>query len=253
MSRLALGSCACLALLLLAACAHAPPAVPERAQPCALSGDFEMRSAEIEQCIADLTTRITAAKAPSDRAKLLGDRATAYGMRLPDRTGDGEAALADLNEALGLSPNDVSLRDQRATLLIGMKKYEDALRDSEILIRAEPSSIDYASSRAAALTCLKRYDDAIAEYTRAIGLAGTCAEANVLQRQIDDFRHAYDPYPDPGDWKSLTEDEKTKFLEEEQRKIMARLLPDPDPALRRIGFSCAPTSVNDMESWSTQR
>ncbi len=144
--------------------------------------------------------------------------------------------MAAYSEALAIAPHNDALRRKRAQLLMVMGRGEGALKDAEALLAQHPTSVQHQELKGSALASLKRHKEAIAVYTQAIGLTQSCAEASMLQRQVNQYRHAFDP--------PLTKDQ----IREEIRNRRNRPLYDvPEPSVKQVGFPCAPTPSNTFE------
>src|SRR4029077_13325404 len=107
------------------------------------------------QCIADLDKRIELATG-SEKAKLLVERA-----QRPRSLSEYDAALDDYAQALDLTPDDHTLRYQRAQLLLFLKRVNEALQDADALLKQAPSKLQYLSLKGWALSVLKRDQEAI--------------------------------------------------------------------------------------------
>lgn len=199
----------------------------------------------VARCIGDLSKRIDQLPAQSpQRVELLEKRAQLHEYLARQRTASGdknaqaayEAALADYSAALAIAPRNDALRRKRAQLLMAMGRGEDALKDAETLIAQDPASVRNQELKGVALASMKRHKDAIAVYTHAIALAQSCAEASMLQRQINQYRHAFDPPP------------SREQMLEEARNIRNRPLYDvPEASVTQAGFPCTPTPSNTFE------
>jgi len=77
------------------------------------------------------------------------------------KTGDSAGAIELLGQIIGTDPNNRDLRISRATLLLGMKNYEDALVDLEAAYKIRPTA-DLAGAIADANMKLGKRDSAIA-------------------------------------------------------------------------------------------
>lgn len=199
----------------------------------------------VARCVGDLSKRIDQLPAESpQRIELLEKRAQLHEYLARVRTASGdksakaayEAALADYSAALVIAPRNAALRRKRAHLLIAMGRGEDALNDAETLLAQDPASVGHQEVKGAALASLRRHKEAIAVYTHAIALAQSCAEASMLQRQINQYRHAFDP--------PLSKEQ----MREEARNVRNIPLYDvPEGAVTQVGFPCAPTPSNTFE------
>jgi len=98
-------------------------------------------------------------------------RAWSYHQR-----GDTTRAMADLEKALSLDPNDGDALSTRGTLHFGAGNYRGALADLNAAVRARPFSASVMNNRGTVLLAVGRYDEAIADFTRAIELRPRFAE-----------------------------------------------------------------------------
>jgi len=214
------------------------------------AADAAWTDENIAHCIADLSKRIDQLPAQSPkRAELLARRAHLHEFlaRTMAATGDKnaqssyEAARADYSAALAIDPGNDAMRRKRAELLMAMGRGEEALKDAETLLAKNPTSLRHQQLKGSALAALKRHKEAIAVFTHGIGLAQSCAEASTLQRQVNEYRHAFDP------------PQTREQMLEEMREISNRPLYDvPEASVKGIGFPCAPTPANtfeDLVSW----
>ncbi len=192
----------------------------------------------LKQCVDDFSRQIEQSPPQSQkRAQSLAKRAQAN-QNLGAHQSEGrkfagphfEAALADYAAALAIAPRDDEIRFRRARLLLDMERGEEALVEVEVLIKNTPDSVRFQSLKGWALAGEKRHKEAIEIYTHAIGLAQSCAEAALIQRKINEYRHAFDPPP---------------TREEAMRQIKSMPLYDvPEPGVIALGFPCKPSSVN---------
>jgi regulator of sirC expression with transglutaminase-like and TPR domain len=72
--------------------------------------------------------------------------------RINARLGNGElsGALADLNAAIALAPDEINLIAQRASVAHALKLWDVALADYDTAIAARPDAKDLATKRQAA-------------------------------------------------------------------------------------------------------
>ena len=90
-----------------------------------------------------------------------------------DKMGDKEGAVADYTQMLERNPAHQSSRLKRLHLLYGLKRYQEALDDCEILIKAQPENVRLYQVEAMLFESLDRPKDAVSSYTKAIDLDGT--------------------------------------------------------------------------------
>lgn len=74
---------------------------------------------------------------------------------------DPKSALADLDQAVKLSPNSVPIRQNQAYLLDKLERNEECLVVMNKLIELAPTNVEYRSGRAVLLARLMKYDDAL--------------------------------------------------------------------------------------------
>jgi tetratricopeptide (TPR) repeat protein len=230
--------------VIVLAAASSRAALAESANDECPAHDVSWTEQNIQQCIDGLTTRIDQASPNSaKKAELLAQRAQLHENLGPIKSEEGrnnanaefDAALADYAAAIALAPRNTSIRYRRANLLMRLERGDDALKDADALVAQDATSVTFHKLRGTALALLKRDQEAIEVYTHAIALAQSCAEASQLQRQANAFRHAFDS--------PLT---KEQMIEEIQNK--PRPLYDvPEPAVLKLGFSCAPIASNTFE------
>jgi tetratricopeptide (TPR) repeat protein len=106
------------------------------------------------------------------RALPTAARAIAFKQRgvLRRSTRDFEAALADMEAAVELNPDDVEFVGQRGETLRRMGRPADALADLDRMLSVYPDNDWTLGCRGAALQTLGRLDDSLADLTRAIEL-----------------------------------------------------------------------------------
>jgi tetratricopeptide (TPR) repeat protein len=148
-----------------------------------------------------------------------------------------DAALADYAAAIEISPDDEVLRFERAKLLMLMNSGVGALKDADFLTARQPRSVRFQALRGDALGLLGRHQEAIDVYTHALPLTQSCAEASLIQRQVNEYRPSHDPLLD----RSLTKEQLWEHLR-------TRPLYDvPEPSVGRLGFPCVPSAANKFE------
>lgn len=199
-------------------------------------------------CIEVVTKKLEGARSAEERARLLDQRAQLYESLAHMRDGAGgdpaparESALADYAAAIELAPRDARLRERRVDLLLLMERGDDALKDAEALLRLDRANPRNHMRTGQALALLKRHQEAVAAYTEAIRLAQSCAEASVLQRQVNEFRRAFDPPPTQAQVEADT-----------QRIREGELYDVPSAAVIAIGFPCRAANgkaLQDLVGW----
>ena len=93
------------------------------------------------------------------------------------RMGDDPRAMADLDRALALDPNDGDALSTRGTLYFAAGDFPRALADLNGAVRARPYSASVWNNRGTALLAVGRYDESISDFGRAIELRPRFAEA----------------------------------------------------------------------------
>ena len=73
-----------------------------------------------------------------------------------------EQKLASLNKALDVDPEHSDARQQRAFINLGLKKFEDAIKDLETILETDTENMTVAVALAEALVQSDKFDDAIA-------------------------------------------------------------------------------------------
>lgn len=199
----------------------------------------------VARCIRNLSAQIGQLPALSpQRVALLEERAQLYEHLARTRAASGdksaklayEAAVSDYSAALSIDPGNELLRRKRALLLIETSRGGEALKDAEALLAKNRTSVRNQELKGTALAAMKRHQEAIVVFTHAIGLAQSCAEASMLQRQVNKYRHAFDP--------PMTREQ----MREEVRNLPNRPLYDvPEASVKDIGFPCAPTPTNTLD------
>jgi len=81
---------------------------------------------------------------------------------------DYAAALADLNRAIGLRPDEAWVLASRGEANLAMQSYADAITDFTSAIKLDPDESEYLVSRADAFRALGQYGDALADLTEAM-------------------------------------------------------------------------------------
>lgn len=229
-----------LAAFVLIACAQASYG-QDSSGPCA-AAETTWAAEAIEPCIDQLTKQIDQASSNKDKAALLSKRALFYVRLGYAERAKGEerlqaaweAALADYTAAIALDPLNPSFREKRTRLLLDMKRGGEALKDAETLVEQTPQNVRYHTLRGTALASLNRHKEAIEVFTHAIGLAQSCAEGAVIQNQINEYRHAFDP--------PLTREQIEQLM-----KNPPPLYDKPEAGVRKLGFRCTPIPPNTFE------
>ena len=114
-----------------------------------------------------------ALKASEKATDLLKDEPALLAAALIVRSGlqtDVDKRLADLNEALKLTPADIEGLRSRAATLLAQDKLEPALVDLDALIKAEPKNPSLYEVRGFTLFKLKRKEAALKSFDQAIQL-----------------------------------------------------------------------------------
>jgi tetratricopeptide (TPR) repeat protein len=115
---------------------------------------------------------------PDLRAGLLDQAAGAWLL-----AGSAERAVALLDSAIGIAPEDAGLRLDKAAALADLGRYREAVVELDRAVGLEPSAADAYAFRASALRRLERTDAAAADLDRALSLQPNHPEA-LLERGI---------------------------------------------------------------------
>jgi tetratricopeptide (TPR) repeat protein len=112
-----------------------------------------------------------------------------------DRMGRTEDALADLDELVRKSPNDVGPIMWRSHIYIHLKRYEDAVNDLKKLIEIYPQHRGLLAHRGEVYYWMDRYNEAIADLTKVIEFeaepyARTVAHRGASYRELGRFDEA---------------------------------------------------------------
>jgi tetratricopeptide (TPR) repeat protein len=83
--------------------------------------------------------------------------------------GKFDEAILDLNEAIRLDTSKTAYYLYRATCLLTVGKYRDALNDYDLLIKSEPTA-RYYNARGITLMALNKWQEAADDFTRAIAI-----------------------------------------------------------------------------------
>jgi tetratricopeptide (TPR) repeat protein len=122
--------------------------------------------------------------------------------------GEYEPAMADLERALSLNPNDAGALVNRGNLFYLMHNRERALVDLDRAISLDATIADAWNSRGAVRSSLGRYEEGLADFNKAIELSGVFPgaylnRANTLlaMKRYDEAMAGYDAYIswEPGD------------------------------------------------------
>jgi tetratricopeptide (TPR) repeat protein len=97
--------------------------------------------------------------------------------------GSPQRAVALLDTAIGIAPDDAGLRIDKAAPLADLGRYREAVGELDRAVALEPSSADAYAFRASALRRLERADAAAADLERALSLQPHHPEA-LLERGI---------------------------------------------------------------------
>ncbi|RMG07926.1 MAG: tetratricopeptide repeat protein [Planctomycetota bacterium] len=141
-----------------------------RALETAIALDPEEPAAWIARARAWLAARRPwAAVADASQGVALGDpralRVRAEALRAAHRYPE---ALADIDLAIRLAPNDAALRATRGWLRLDARSYTEALADFTEALRLTPDVPEYIDGKGRCYEALKKHRAAIAEYTKAI-------------------------------------------------------------------------------------
>jgi len=82
-----------------------------------------------------------------------------------------EEALADSNQAIKLSPEVAGFYNRRGGVYHALEKYEEALADSNRTIELSPETAVYYNNRGGVYYALEKYEEALADYNQAIELS----------------------------------------------------------------------------------
>ena len=98
------------------------------------------------------------------------DSAQAYRIRgkVKYDKGQYEAAIADLNEALRIKPDDFKAYDNRGVAKSRLRQYKSAISDFDAALRIKPDSATAYRNRGTAKALLKQYEAAIADFDAAL-------------------------------------------------------------------------------------
>jgi tetratricopeptide (TPR) repeat protein len=163
------------------------PAVLHRGQALSGMGNHEAALRDLDEVLAEkdpgglhVRAYLMRAKVKKDSGDLDGAKAdTEAGLRTTptDDAGwlvrahariesDPAAALADLEQAVKLSPNSIPARQNQAYVLDKLGRDEDCLVVLTRLTELAPANVEYRSGRAVLLARLKKYDEAVRAITK---------------------------------------------------------------------------------------
>ncbi|MDP7033242.1 MAG: efflux RND transporter permease subunit [Planctomycetota bacterium] len=112
--------------------------------------------------------------------------------------GEVDAALASLDRAIELDPEDLDIRDYRAFTALRGERYELAISDLSFRIDADPNNFLALKARATGYLATRQYDLAMQDLEEALGLAPEHAEVLYLSgnvaRQKREFTRAIEFY-----------------------------------------------------------
>jgi tetratricopeptide (TPR) repeat protein len=176
-------------LLLTRALAAAPAPTPEDTCEGVLTWSDEF----FRHCMEVLSKRVESApKGSFERTSALVARAElrdALGSLKPSkRLEERAAALEDYSAAVASAPNDERIRYGRARFLLRIGHSEGALKDADVLIAKAPDRAKFVALKGDTLFQLNRMNESIEIYSRAIGLTQFCAEASLVQQQVNALR-----------------------------------------------------------------
>ena len=80
------------------------------------------------------------------------------------------SVLVEINQELEQDPQNAAKHLQRASILVSMARYEEALPDFNQAIALDPGYVNAYYNRGYLFEILRRYDEALADYSRAIEL-----------------------------------------------------------------------------------
>jgi tetratricopeptide (TPR) repeat protein len=129
-------------------------------------GRTALLRAQYQHAVGLLTEAIASAALPPDaRAFALGHRGVAR-----SRIGELRAAIHDFNAAIGLSPEDATLYNNRGNLLLELGLYTEAAKDFDQAVSLAPGYGVAYNNRGNALILLGDSAEALADFAKAIEL-----------------------------------------------------------------------------------
>lgn len=117
--------------------------------------------------------------------------------------------IEETSRILERYPNDVATLDSRAEAYKALQRWKEAFVDYDKLARQEPSNSKWFEERGNVNEYLRRFDAAIADYSRAIELAGP--EARLLITRAAAYNRAGKKEKALQELKSIKADEKLDF------------------------------------------
>lgn len=103
-----------------------------------------------------------------------------------------ERRLADLNEAVRLSPDEITALRTRGLTLADMRKYDEALADFDKVLELDPGHLATLAAKIEVLTRQERYDDALALLEKLRGLMPQSVDPWVLQARVHGFQKDFE-------------------------------------------------------------
>jgi tetratricopeptide (TPR) repeat protein len=105
---------------------------------------------------------------------------------------DTDHAIADLNEALGIDPNNVAALATRGLLWQARDRPEEALADVNKALELDARNSDVFADRGMLYSSVKQYDKALADFERSIELGSRSASIHFFTGLIHIERHEMD-------------------------------------------------------------
>lgn len=103
-------------------------------------------------------------------------------------TDNAERRLADLNEAVRLSPDEIAALRTRGLALADVRKYDEALADFDKVLKLDPGHLATLAAKIEVLTRQERYADALALLEKLRGLIPQSVDPWVLQARVHGFQ-----------------------------------------------------------------
>ena len=145
------------------------PEAPLSATATPIPEDIQESMLEALRLLKDIRSGVEQLAPASTPRSLTADdhtsRAKAY-----YHAGEYHDALAELNRALDLRPDDADTLTNRGVTFYHLKRYDDALADSDRALDLRPDHAVTLTNRGAAFYQLERYDDALTDYNRSLEL-----------------------------------------------------------------------------------
>jgi len=129
-----------------------------------------------------------------------------------------DEALASLERALTLAPNDVRTHANRGFILRGLKRFDEALAAYEQALGVKPDYVDAIVSRGDIFYQLHRYGDAVAEYDRALALLPEAMRHEGNPRTLAPYASA-----------AVNRGVALRYLDHPQKRLPASNAPSPRP------------------------